>query len=445
MNKQKSQTRVGIIGGGAAGLMTAVLLARQGIAVTILEKNDKIGKKLLVTGNGRCNLSNRQAQAKNYFSRSQNLAPDILNRFPVEAALETFASMGIAVKELDKGKLYPYSLEAKTVVKAFLYELAYLGVTLIYQANVTKIQRQDSGQWLVSYDQKKENPGPQQASPHRKKPKLVTYDRKQVSFSHLVLASGGMSYGVSGSDGSGYDLAKQVGHSLIQPIPAIVQLVMDDKQFPHYKHLQGTKTQAHIKLYAKDQVLREEEGEVLFTAYGLSGPPILLLSTGVAYGQGQPLSLSLNFFPEMTEPVLARFLDEKIGAVPYYSLEHLLEMFLPNRLVGVLLKECQLEKDQAVGRLTGGAKEKILNFLSKLELKIDKPYQWQQAQVTAGGISCREVDPHRLESKKSRGLYFVGEVLDIDGDCGGFNLQWAWSSAMAVAEAIGKGKGNYEV
>lgn len=439
-----NQRNIGIIGGGAAGLMTAVLLARKGFAVTILEKNDKIGKKLLITGNGRCNLTNRYAAAKNYFSRSQNIAADLLERFPVEKALEIFESMGITARELEKGKMYPYSLEAKTVVKAFLYELEHLGVRIIYQANVKRLEKQRN--WLVTYEQKIEpkaepvnkKPDKRKASNRSNSPNSgeIMIQTKKISFDKVILCTGGMSYAVSGSDGSGYELAKKLGHKVISPIPAIVQLVMNEKTFPYYKHLQGTKTEAKICLCDSEKALRTETGELLFTAYGVSGPPILLLSTAAAYAQGKPLKLKVNFFPEMPESEVFEFIEKKVEAVPHLTVEHMLEMIIPNRLIGVLLKRCGMAKDQLVQELHPSDIKKIVDFLTSLELEVDKPYQWQQAQVTAGGISCQEVFAETLESKKARDLYFAGEVLDIDGDCGGFNLQWAWSSAMAIAEAM---------
>ena len=448
MKKEEQKQHIGIIGGGAAGVMTAILLARKGFFVTVLEKNDKIGKKLLITGNGRCNLTNRYASEDHYFSRSLNLTGEILKRFPVETTLDTFESMGISVRELENGKMYPYSLEAKTVVKAFLYEMEHLGIRVIYSANVKKIEKQNK--WLVTYERKseekviKDSDAKRQAASRKAKtadknnpPRDVQIEN--LRFDKIVLCTGGMSYAVSGSDGSGYELAKKHGHTLLAPIPAIVQLVMNEKQFPYYKHLQGTKTEAQIALYCGSKRLRSERGELLFAAYGVSGPPILLLSTAAAYAQGKPLTLRVNFFPEMEERELVDFLKEKMDRVPYYTIEHLLEMFLPNRLIGVLLKQCHISANVLAEDIKNGEFQKILRFLTCLQLEVDKPYQWQQAQVTAGGISCREVSADTLESKKAEGLFFAGEVLDIDGDCGGFNLQWAWSSAMTVAEAIEKG------
>ncbi len=444
MGKKTENHRIGIIGGGAAGLMTAVLLARQGFAVTILEKNDKLGKKLLITGNGRCNLTNRRAGAEHYFSRTANLAGDVLQRFPVERALAIFESLGISTKELENGKLYPYSLEAKTVVKAFLYEIEYLGIEVIYGARVVELERREG--WTARYEQKlaAETVAEGKASKERLK---QSKSLKSRTFQDIVLCTGGMSYAVSGSDGSGYDLAKKLGHSLVSPIPAIVQLVMREKQFPYYKHLQGTKIEAAISLLTGTELLRRERGELLFTAYGVSGPPVLLLSTAAAYAlaEKKKLRLEINFFPEMTKEEVKEFLWTKLRAVPYFSIEHLMEMVLPNRLIGVLLKVVDLPVEKQAGELSRQELDRVVAFLTALQLEVDKPYQWQQAQVTAGGISCKEVAADTLESKRAAGLYFAGEILDIDGDCGGFNLQWAWSSAMAVAEAIGQKRGSNEV
>ena len=449
MNKEMKKHQIGIIGGGAAGLLAAVLLARAGLAVTILEKNDKIGKKLLVTGNGRCNLSNRRADASHYFSRSGELAAGILQRFSVEKTLALFESMGVTVKELENGKLYPYSLEAKTVVKAFLYQIEYLGIEVIYGAEVIALRRQEN--WQVLYRPKdltgNSQPGKNKSGKDKLPKNKPLSEPKSRSFQDIILCTGGMSYAVSGSDGQGYELAKKLGHSLVPPRPAIVQLVMQEKSFPYYKYLQGTKAEAELSLYAQDQLLRRERGELLFTAYGVSGPPVLLLSTTAAYAwaAGKRLKLMVNFLPEMGREDVRRFLREKSKTLPYFSAERLLEMFLPNRLVGVLLKHTGILPSRLAAEISEQEREKIVAFLTELELEAEKPYQWQQAQVTAGGISCREVDAATLESKKAAGLYLIGEILDVDGDCGGFNLQWAWSSAMAAAAAIRQKRGGDEI
>lgn len=464
-----NHTRVGIIGAGASGLMSAILLARRGIKVTLFEKNDKIAKKLLITGNGRCNISNRDLCAEHYFSRTKNLSGAILQRFDLEKTLSIFESIGISVKELENGKLYPYSLEAKTVVKSFLYELEHLGIEVIYGANVKKIEKKEH--WLVSYEQKVTLPESKQASAknqthentrqkkrdpanssgkskdldkitHLKKDKeSINILKTKLSFDNIILCTGGMSYSSSGSDGSGYDLAKSSGHSIIKPIPAIVQLVMNEKNFPYYKHLSGVKTQTRLHLTRGDEVIRTEEGELLFTSYGLSGPAILLLSSNVALEQarGNALQIAVDFFPEMKYFELKEFLEKKLLDMAHLNIEHLLEMFLPNRLISVLLKCTGICADKLAKEITKKERQKILEFLKDLRLDVVKPYLWEQAQVTAGGVSCKEVDERTLESKKAKGLYFAGEILDIDGDCGGFNLQWAWSSAMAVVEAIANG------
>lgn len=446
MNKRRET--IGIIGAGASGLMAAVLLARQGFAVTLLEQKEKIGKKLLTTGNGRCNITNRFASAKHYFSRSHNLMEELIKEYSVEKALNFFETLGITTKELEKGKLYPYSLEAKSVVKAFLYELDSLGVPVLYHTKVTALTKKEK--WTVQTEQKIEMENSKSSdtkgSKEAKGKKAVNFKviKQTLSFDTLILCAGGMSYAVSGSDGSGFALAKKLGHTIIPPMPAIVQLVMNEKQFPYYKHLSGTKTEARIHLVEKrsQKILRTEAEEFLFTSYGVSGPAVLLLSSNAAYAQAKnkELELVVNFFPEMSVEELESFIADKIESIPHFTILQLLEMMMPNRLIGVLLKETGIQEQTLAGELKMAELKKIIRFLTELRLEVVSAYQWEQAQVTAGGVSCLEVDGNTLESKKAKGLYFAGEVLDMDGDCGGFNLQWAWTSAMAVTEAITKQK-----
>lgn len=436
--------KIAIIGAGASGLMSAVLLARLGFNVVLLEKNDKIGKKLLTTGNGRCNITNIGANSEHYFSRSKNISGDILSKYGVGESLKIFESLGISTLQLENGKLYPYSLEAKSVVKAFLYEIEHLNIEILYGTNVKSIKKSDF--WTISYELKipveegagKKSEVKKGSEKSEKKKRQFQYIKRELRCDTVILCTGGMSYASSGSDGSGYELAKSLGHALIKPIPAIVQLVMDENKFPHFKHLSGTKTQARLHLSDGKDVIRIEEGELLFTSYGLSGPPILLLSSNVAQElpKGKSLSIHINFFPEMKYFELKEFLQKKLQKLHHLSIEHLLELFLPNRLISVLLKYTDITGTKLSGEINEKELKRILEFLTDLKLDVIRPYLWEQAQVTSGGISCKEVNPQTLASKKSDGLYFAGEILDIDGDCGGYNLQWAWSSAMCVAEAV---------
>ncbi|MBN2220573.1 MAG: NAD(P)/FAD-dependent oxidoreductase [Vallitaleaceae bacterium] len=405
-----AKKKIIIIGGGMSALVCAVLLARGGTKVLLLEKNDKLGKKILVTGNGRCNLGNRYVSQEHYHSRTKNLFSTVYEQFPLESSLAFFDSIGIPVVELEEGKLYPQSLQAASVVKGFLFELERLGVEIQYSVEIQKIE-------------------------YTNKFKVQTNIGSYYA-NGLVIATGGNSYGNLGTTGDGYNYAKQFGHTIIKPYQSIVQLKTTGT---YNKALKGVKLDAMARLIERDSkaLIREEFGEVLFTEYGLSGPPILQLST-LVYPKIEKTSLSivLDFFPQYSDEELDQLMCDRFHSLSYRSVADALNGFLNQRLIVPLLKYSEMDPLKKAAHITRAEREIFVRTLKKYQEEVSDTYIWSQAQVTKGGVSCLEINPLTLESQKQNSLYFCGEVVDMDGDCGGFNLQWAISSGACIAKNL---------
>jgi hypothetical protein len=407
-----AKKKVLIIGAGMAGLISGIQLAKTGNKVTIFERNPRIGKKLLVTGNGRCNLANKNMSSDHYHSESLNLYETIYNQFDLDDTKKLFSEFGIDLIELDEGKLYPMSLQAKSVVLSLLLECERLGVDIVYDTRVQSVEHKDKFK--------------------------ITTEEKVYYGTQLVIATGGKSYSDSGSSGDGYIIAKNFGHSIIDLHQSIVQLKTDGL---YNKSLKGVKAHVEGKLLNNSnnkEIIRVENGEVLFTEYGLSGPVILQLSTKVEplLSQGAKLSISLDFMPNMTVDELDQYLMERLHKLSYRSVQDALNGFVNQRFMVPFLKRSNIKLDQKAGDINKIERQALVNTMKAFEDNITDTYLWNQAQVTKGGVSCLEVNADSLESNIIPNLFFAGEILDIDGDCGGYNLQWAISSGAAVAKHI---------
>lgn len=400
-----------IIGAGMAGLTSAIFLARGGASVKIYESNDKIGKKLLMTGNGRCNLSNSRMSRDHFHSSSKNLYDLIQTQMDLSQTTTFLSGLGIDLVELDEGKLYPMSLQASSVVKALLFECERLGIIIEYGKKVTKI----------AYDSCF---------------KVTCKQADKIAMSqYLIIATGGKSYSDTGSTGDGYIFAKDFGHAIIKPYPSIVQLKTDSV---FNKSLKGFKCECIGTLFENNKVIRQETGEVLWTDYGLSGPVILQLSTmiGQRLTPKNNLHVVLDLVPSMTEIELESYLIHRFEKLHDRTIEEALNGFLHFRLILPILKSSNIEHQKMSSSITIEQCKQLTKTLKHFQNNITDLYLWNQAQVTKGGVNCCEVDPSTLESNLRKNLFFVGEVLDMDGDCGGYNLQWAMSSGFVAAETI---------
>jgi len=407
--------QVTVIGGGSSGLMAAINAARCGAAVVLLERLDRVGKKLLATGNGRCNLSNADCSASRFHGGDPAFIAEILARFPVEKTIDFFEKLGIACKTEDQGKIYPQSDQASAVLDVLRWELERLHVEVRTGCEVIRISPRSAG--FV----------------------LSLADGKELGAGLVILAGGGRAGPQFGSDGSGLRLAHELGHRLIEPLAAIVALRLGAD---FLRRLKGVKFVGRAEVRCGDDVLRQEAGEILFSDNGVSGPPVLQLSrtAAVALRKKKAPRIVLDLFPQSSLDELDAALANRFRLQGHKSLAMGLVGLLNKRLIPVVLAQAGVpDSSIACIALPAQARQRLAALLKSWSFPVVGTQPWPQAQVTAGGIALDEVDPATLESRLVPGLYFCGEILDVDGDCGGFNLQWAWSSGFVAGRSAAGG------
>ena len=313
--------------------------------------------------------------------------------------------------------MYPRSLQASSVIDVFRMALEDRNIPLYLNQKVSSIMKTKKGFTLS-----------------------IKNGENTFSCKKLILSTGGKSAANTGSDGSGYTLAKSLGHSIINPLPGIVQLKLN---YPHLKALSGVKFNGWAELFIDDKIIRREFGEILFTDYGISGPPILQVSShaSVALSMGKKVQLKIDMMPDMSEDSLINFLEGHFGMFGHRSVMESFIGIINKKLIPILLKEAQISSiHKPCYELEWEEKSNIYNLLKSWKFEVSDTNAFSNAQVTVGGVDTKDIDSNSLESKLCKNLFFCGEILDVNGDCGGFNLQWAWSSAMAVAESVKRSK-----
>jgi predicted Rossmann fold flavoprotein len=393
--------KVAIIGGGASGL-TAALFASDKCDVTLFEKQKKTGRKILVTGNGRCNISNRFIEKRRYHGRDSNFANHVFSRFGSVETEDFFKSIGIPFVEEKDGKLFPASLQSSIVPKVFSYELAKRNVTVNLHRRIDKIITGKTGF------------------------KLITAGDERHEFDSVILACGSCAHPASGASKSGYHLAESLGHKIYEPFPAILPINIPYKPL---HRLQGIKQDCRIKAMLNGKTVAEAEDEILFTGYGISGPASLKISRKIneLILDNKSPEISINLFPGMHTETLILLLNtlwKDSGKKVSFALLGILKERLPE----VILEIAGIDIERRAGTLTDKEKLKIADTLMDLRLTPGSPRGFEEAVAAAGGVATADIDPLTMESKIVEGLYITGELLDIDGDSGGFNLQFAWST-----------------
>ncbi len=403
---------IGIIGGGVSGMTAAIAAARLGVSVCLFEKMDRVGRKLLATGNGRCNLSNIDMDPGHFHGSAAALIPGVFANYGPEMTQEFWEQLGIALclpaGEEDKGKLYPRSLQAASVVDCLRYELERLGVECRIGERVTEIRRDKFG--LVI------------------KTGAGSYPVKTA-----VLAAGGKASPKFGADGDGAGLAGKLGLKVYPLSPALCRI---ECKAAELKALMGVKFVGRAILVCGDEVLQQEEGEVLFTEQGLSGPPILNLSrrTGEELRSGRAVQIQLDMASEQSKGQVFAELSKRFRVLSYKTVQEALNGWIHKKLAIALLKKAGIPLAMPAEQINKIQIGHLAELIKGWPFPVDKLAGWAEAQVTVGGVAVGEIDED-LQSRKVPGLFLAGEVLDLDGDCGGYNIQWAVSSGYAAGVA----------
>lgn len=386
-----------IIGAGASGVLACINLIRNGKKVLLIEKTDRILKKILVTGNGRCNFTNINASPKNYYSQKSGFVDYLFTKYPPEKIIQFFNDLGLEAIEENFGKMYPRSFQASSVVDVLRFELEKLNAEI-----------------LLNYDIKNISYG-----------NLFHID--EYTSKNVIIAVGGNSY----NSFNGYDIARKFGHRITKLTPILVQLKCD-KQY--IQGLEGIKQEVNLTAYNKGKIVRKEAGELLFTTYGISGSAVFNISPVIAK-YGFDIEFKIDFLPEISEDKLIEMLFERRDKLSYLKISDFLVGFLHKKFSMFLLKKSGIDK--LLGNVSDISDETIFILASNIKrysvISFDT-MGFKNSQVTAGGVDTNQINPKTYESKLVKNLYFCGEVLDVYGDCGGYNLQFAFASGLLVGE-----------
>ena len=396
-----------IIGGGASGIMAALSAAEEGAEVEILERLGRIGKKILATGNGRCNLTNINTSRGNYSGGNAGFISGVLHRFDAEKTIDFFESIGLMTKIEDSGKVYPYTEEASSVLDVLRLRMEDLKIKVTCNFEAETIRKKN------------------------KRFEIISYTGETVSADKVIVACGGRSSPSLGSNGSGYEILKKLGHTVTPLYPSLVQAETTIE-----KGLKGIKKDCAVSLIFGGKKTAEEYGEVLFTEYGLSGPPVFNLSSKLHHGKTGEIIFRLDIMNTFSRGEISDMLFMRRAVTGERRLEDFFTGFLNKRIIYAILKECGIAPLSKKGETLSD--KQIYNIAEKIknwDFKFIRTRGWNNSQVTKGGIPTNEVDAD-MQSKKMPGVYITGELLDADGECGGYNLQWAWSTGYIAGKAV---------
>lgn len=401
--------KVGIIGAGASGVFAALILKQNYIDTTVIERNANALKKIYATGNGRCNFTNRNVSYKNYHGENPKFTISAIKKFDNYDVIEFFNDMGIPEVELENGKIFPKSLQASSIVKQMMCLANHLEVEFIFDSFVDDVRKNGNVFEVKS-------------------------NGMIYKFDYLIVACGSKAYKKSGSDGNGYILMKKLGHNIVKTHPGIVQLRLNGDSF---KKMSGTKFKANAKLVVDGKEVFEFYHDVLFTDYGISGPTILQLSGEAIRAKNNGLDVKIRIDTvDLDENKLYEHLIYIISLNYYKKIKELLVGLINDNLIEEVLNQAGINYDINVCELSKEEIYKLAHTLKNLEFSVSGYKDEDSGQITCGGVDTDEINPSTMESKKIKNLYIIGEIMDVDGDCGGYNLQWAFSSAYSCAMSI---------
>ena len=392
-----------IVGGGAAGLISAIYSKTNNNIVTILERNSSCGKKILATGNGKCNYWNDDQNINHYHSTNNELLPRIITKELIEEVPAFFNNLGI-VPKIKNGYYYPFSNQATTIKNALLNEIENKKIKIRHDVLVNKIIKKDN-----YFEIETEN-------------ELIKADK-------VIIATGSCASPKTGSDGIGYKLLKRFNHNIIEPYPALVQLKTKGS---YLKDWAGVRTDVKVSLYEDNNLIKEESGEIQLTDYGISGICIFNLSRYIPLGlnKGKKEEIVINFLPFIENNNVKDLFKNN------NSLKHQLEAILNNKLVNVILRKTNINEKLSFNELNQNEQELLIENLINFKVEVIGYNSFDNSQTASGGLSLTEINTDTMESTLVKGLYIVGELLDVDGDCGGYNLGFAWMSGMKAGKDI---------
>lgn len=403
---------VAIIGAGAAGLATAIFAARMspGSIIVALDGARKLGAKILVAGGGRCNVTNRVVTPADFNGGSPNTIRRVLAAFPVERTVAFFREIGVALHEEEDGKLFPDSNRAATVLAALLDEAHARGVQRLTEHRVRAVERAAAGF-------------------------VVRTDNASIEARRVVLATGGLSLPKTGSDGGGYAIAQALGHSLVPTTPALVPLVLDDD---FHAGLSGVSLDAEVGVRVAGSPPVRVRGSLLWTHVGVSGPAVLDASRHWhrARIEGRDVTVAVSLLPGLDVAAAEQWFIDAAAAQPRTHLHNTLATRMPARLAGAVLAWLHIDARTPLAHLSRDVRRRLVESLLAWPLPVRDSRGYGHAEVTAGGVPLNEIDPRTMASRVCPGLHLVGEILDVDGRIGGFNFQWAWSSAWVASGGL---------
>ncbi len=394
--------KVAIIGAGASGLVSAIVSARNHDEVIVFEKNNDAGKKLLITGNGRCNYGNENQGLEKYHSNNSELIKDIINDSNINKVNDFFKTLGI-IPKVKNGYFYPFSEKAVSIKSSLLKEAINLGVAFRFGVEINEVKKEELG-FIVNNEY----------------------------FDKVILATGSKCAPKTGSTGIGYDIATSFNHNVVSINPSLMQLLTATGL---EKSWAGKRCEVIVSHYENDSLKKTEEGEIQFTSYGISGICIFNLSRDIRLGlnKGCKEEVSINFMPWLKESIF-EFMNNRANNLSKRSITELCDGFIDYTLMNVIVDYLKIDKNKSWQDLNHNEQEKLCNALINFKVTIIDTKSFEDAQTCSGGIPLCEINLKTMESLKQKGLYFTGELIDLDGDCGGYNLTVAWITGMLAGE-----------
>ena len=398
-----------VVGGGCSGVVAAINAKNKDNEVVILERNNTLLKKLLLTGNGRCNYFNEIYSIDNYHSNNMDLVNDFISDKNITMSKEFFDNLGI-VPKIKNGYYYPYSNQAVSIKDILVNEVNRLGIKVIYDTYVEDVEKEDKF--------------------------IIKTNNEEYTCDKLILSTGSFAYPKTGSDGHGYSILEKLGHTIIKPVPALVQLNANSK---YLKDWDGVRSDVYLELFEDGEYLTKEEGEIQFTNYGISGICTFNLSHFISRGleENKKYVVKINFVP-FIKTLISPWLYNYSNKNKDKDIYELLEGFLNKKLIPIILKESNIKSSKKYDELTKEEKVKLINSLRHFKVEITSTKGFDSSQVCNGGVSLDEININTMESKIVKDLYIIGELLDINGNCGGYNLTECWISGILSGKSIGE-------